>query len=161
MQGQWWTRPCSCFRLTSRTVLWTWWTRPAATSPDDNTVQGTPLVLFLSLEMTTPAFHVIPQCNRLALPFLCSVPISYVVSSWLFSSDEFGVCCCLLNYLNYSTSDPPWWLQIQLSISLRGVCTQSNYSTVKMRRPIPSDDISGSNWQPPACAHEFDKKGRL
>lgn len=81
---------------------------------------------------------VIPQCNRLALSsFLSSVTITYGASLWLFSSDEFWVCCYLLNFLTYSTCDPPLWLQIQLSISLRGailwgICTQNNYSTVKM-----------------------------
>lgn len=80
---------------------------------------------------------VIPQCTRLALPFLSSVTITYGASPRLFSSDEFWVCCYLLNFLNYSTSDPPLWLQIQLSISLRGailwgICIQNNYSTVEM-----------------------------
>lgn len=105
----------------------------------DNTVQGTPLVLFLSLKMATTAFHVTLgyQGKRLALPFLSSVTITYGAPPGLFSSDEFGECCCLLRYLKYSTSHPPFWLQIQLSISLRsailqGICTQNNYSTVKM-----------------------------
>lgn len=62
------------------------------------------------------------------------------------------------------------WLQIQLSISLRGatlweICTKTIIQQSKWvpfpTRLILSNDISGSNWQPPACTHEFDKKGRL